>query len=77
MSDTNSPGGGFGDWEPDDSFDTAEADPEQVARFIQRLRVLLDLADADWDDFTDEQRQRRIELAVRLIAWGRRSGWVR
>ncbi len=58
----------FGDYEPDDSFDTAPADPEQVARRLHHYEG------GRWDDLTGEQRVARIGIMIRLIAWLRREG---
>jgi hypothetical protein len=65
----------FGDWEPDDSFDTAEADPEQVAIKLEKLRNEFHLGNGDgWDDLNEGQRQRRVEMVVRFLEWWRRQG---
>lgn len=64
----------FGDFENDDAFDTAPADPEQVARKLQRLRLDAGLAMDDWDDLTDEQRHATLAVVVLLLAWLRRQG---
>lgn len=59
---------GFGDYEPDDSFDVAPADPEQIARRYRRYEG------GTWDGLEVEERARRIAIAVRLVAWLRREG---
>jgi hypothetical protein len=68
----------FGDWEPDDSFDTAPADVEQVARKLQRFRREADLSRRvdrrDWDDLSPRDRAELIGIALRLLSWWRRSG---
>ena len=64
----------FGDYEPDDAFDTAEADPEQVAIKLQRLRREEGLDVDDWEELTDVQKAVRIAIIVRLLAWFRRQG---
>ena len=62
----------FGDHDPDDSFDpTAPLDLEQVAR------KLLALEGGQWDELTESQRDTRIRVIRRLIAWLRRSGHLR
>ena len=60
---------GFGDFEEADAFDTARADPEQVAR---KLAALGD--GKAWDKMTASQRFDRIVLASRLLDWLRREG---
>lgn len=67
----------FGDFENDDAFDTAPADPEQVARKLQRLRVGAGLSLDEWDALTDEQRLASVGVIVRLLAWLRRQGALR
>jgi hypothetical protein len=52
----------FGDYDPADAYDTAPADPVQVAR---KLRALYD---AGHDD---------VAVAVLLLAWLRRGGMAR
>jgi len=59
---------GFGDYEDADAFDTAPADPEQVAR------KLVELDGGDWRDLDDEHQARRIAIVVALLAWLRRQG---
>ena len=61
----------FGDHEPDDTFDTAEADPEQVAKKLHNLEG------GRWSALSEEEQRNRVELMVRLIAWLRRSGHFR
>jgi hypothetical protein len=62
---------GFGDHVPDDTFDTAEADPEQLAR---KLAVLEGI---DWDAMTDDWRRVRLARMVRFVEWLTRSGHFR
>lgn len=64
----------FGDFTDADAFDTAPADPEQVARKLQRLRVDAGLALDDWDALTDAQRSATVAVIVLLLAWLRRQG---
>jgi len=63
----------FGDFDPDDAVDTEPADPEQVARKIQRYREER-LGDGAWEDLTDAGRLVRIGIIVDLLAWMRRQG---
>lgn len=65
---------GFGDYEPDDALDTAEADPEQVAIKLQRLRREEGLDVDDWEELTDVQKAVRIAIIARLLDWFRRQG---
>jgi len=58
----------FGDFDDDDAFDTADPDPEQVARKIAALEGLA------WSNVPDEWRAARIAAAARLLAWLRRQG---
>ena len=67
----------FGDHEPADSYDTAPADPLQVAIKLHRLRRLEGLEDADWDELDDPERGVRLQIVVVLIDWGRRQGIFR
>jgi hypothetical protein len=65
----------FGDFEDDDSFDTAPADPEQVAIRLHRFWRDEGIGETvGWDDLSAEQRARRVRAMVRLIAWWRRQG---
>lgn len=66
----------FGDFDDDDAFDREPPDPEQVARKLLRYRMEID-GSADWDDLTDDQRQREIVAITRLLAWLRRQGAFR
>jgi hypothetical protein len=76
MSDVTSPD--FGDYDEADAFDTAEADPEQVAIFLQKLRRRVKLGRRidhhDWDDLDADDRERLTEIAERFLAWFRRNG---
>lgn len=65
----------FGDYTNDDAFDTAPADPEQVARRLHQLRQREGLDGADWDDLADTDRGRLVQIIVVLLAWGRRGGF--
>ncbi len=76
MSDTPT-NADFGDFTDDDAFDTAEADPEQVAIKLNRLRRERGLDVDDWEELTDQQRQVRIEVVDRLLTWLRRQGGLR
>jgi hypothetical protein len=60
---------GFGDFEPADAFDTARADPEQVARKLAELG-----GGKEGDRLTSGQRFDRIMIADRLLTWLRREG---
>jgi hypothetical protein len=66
----------YGDYDPDDAYDTAAADPEQVARKLHALRLDVNLEPtvALWGELSDQQRQRRIAVVVRFLEWWRRQG---
>lgn len=64
----------FGDFEEADAFDTAPADPEQVARRLQRLRLAYGLTTDRWEDLTEEERRATIPVIILLLAWLRRQG---
>ena len=65
----------FGDYETADAFDTEPADPEQVARKLQTLRVAEGLSTTNWDDdLTDGAKLVRIVVVGRLLDWLRRQG---
>lgn len=67
----------FGDFDDDDAYDTATADPEQVAVKIQRLRHEYGIDAGDWDALDHAARILRIGMAARLLAWLRRQGSLR
>jgi hypothetical protein len=70
----------FGDYEEDDAFDLAGPDAFQVAIKLQRLRREANLPrriDRDWDDLSEDDRNRLVEIMMKLLEWGRRQGWVR
>jgi hypothetical protein len=67
----------FGDFDNDDALDTAEPDPEQVARKIHRLRVLRNREMVDWDSLSDEDRATLIDIVAHLLAWLKRQGAIR
>ena len=58
----------IGDFEPDDAYDTAPADPEQVAR------KLVELEGGAWANLSYEQRDARIAVIALLLGWLRRQG---
>jgi hypothetical protein len=62
---------GFGDWEPDDSFDTADVDAEQLARKLAFLEGI------KWEDMTEEWRAIRLVRMLRFVEWLTRSGHFR
>jgi hypothetical protein len=64
----------FGDFDPDDAYDTEPADPEQVARKIQELRHAHNLSAERWDDLSPAGRANRVVIATLLLAWLRRQG---
>lgn len=64
----------FGDFDVNDAYDTAPADPEQVARRLQRYRRDRGLDPAGWDDLTPAQRLLLIAVVADLLAWLRRQG---
>ena len=61
----------FGDFEDADAYDTAPADPEQVAIRLHQYEGGV------WDDLTADQRAARVQIIVRLFAWLRRQGALR
>jgi len=61
----------FGDFEEEDAYDVAPADPEQVARRYAQYEGVR------WDDLLDTERARRIVVIALLIAWLRRQGHLR
>lgn len=67
----------FGDYESDDSYDTASADPEQVARALHRIRRDRGLETFEFGELTLAQQTLLIVVADALLARGRREGWVR
>jgi hypothetical protein len=67
----------YGDYDTDDSYDTASADPEQVARKLHQLRQIEGREDFDWEDLDDSERGVRVLIMALLLAWGRRQGFVR
>lgn len=64
----------IGDHDQADAFDTAPADPEQVARQVHRLRHREGLERAAWGELSVAQRARAVLVAAALLAWWRRSG---
>lgn len=64
----------FGDFDPLDAFDTAPADPEQVARRLHRLRRDDGFEIADWDDLSPADRGSLIQIIAVLLAWLHRQG---
>jgi hypothetical protein len=60
----------IGDYEPDDAFDVAPPDPEQVAR--KHAEYLGDR----WDRLDDGEQARRILAFGLLLGWLHRSGGV-
>jgi hypothetical protein len=64
----------FGDFDEADAYDTAPADPEQVARKIQRLRQELGIESGAWGSLEPAGQRKRIEVARRLLDWLRRQG---
>jgi hypothetical protein len=64
----------FGDWSDDDSFDTAPADPEQVARVLHRMRYERGLETAEFGELTLAQQTLLFAVASALLSWMRRQG---
>ena len=67
----------FGDYEADDAYDLAPADPLQVAVRLHQIRRREALEAADWDDLDDAERGVRVQIVTVLLAWGRRGGFFR
>jgi hypothetical protein len=67
----------FGDFDNDDALDTAEPDPEQVARKIHRLRLLRNRETIDWDSLSNDDRATLIDIVAHLLAWLKRQGAIR
>jgi hypothetical protein len=63
----------FGDFDPDDAFDTEPPDPEQVARLYVRYHPLI----PRWDDLDDGEKRMLIGVFVKLVATLRRQGAFR
>lgn len=63
----------FGDWDEDDSLDNEPADPEQVAIRLHRFRQEYESL-PQWDQLSQDQREKAILIIVRLLAWLRRQG---
>jgi hypothetical protein len=64
----------FGDFDADDAFDTAPADPEQVARKLHRLRMARGFEFGPWDRLGEPERGELIAIVADLLAWLRRQG---
>lgn len=64
----------FGDWDVADALDHEPADPEQVARKLQRLRHDANPGVATWDELTVAERVTAIAVMVLLLAWLHRQG---
>ena len=66
----------FGDIEPDDVFDTDEADPEAVARllFLALRRVTDDDTRPELDDLDPEEKRAYVLALAFLLARLRREG---
>jgi hypothetical protein len=64
----------FGDFEPDDAYDTEPADPEQVAIKLQKLRRDAGLDDVEWERISTSERATIIEVVAALLTWMRRQG---
>lgn len=64
----------FGDLEPDDVYDPAPADPEQVARRLHELRRLDGFEVQRWDDLTPGARVALVAIVAALLGWLRRQG---
>lgn len=72
----------FGDWDPDDAYDPAPPDPEQVAIRLHRLRDELGRAGGHgalprWEALDSEEELVAIWLTQQIIDWLRRQGAVR
>jgi len=77
FNDDLEPDGGF-DFELDDAYDTAPADPTQVAIRLHVYRIDGGLEpNVDWDDLELETRIMRVEVVARLLDWLRGSGVTR
>ena len=60
----------IGDFEEADAFDTAPADPEQVARRYRQYEG------GTWEGLTDEDRAHRVSIVALLLVWLRRQGGI-
>ena len=64
----------FGDFDESDAYDTAAADPEQVARKLHQLRRREGFEIAEWSDLTPADRTALVLIVAALLAWLRRQG---
>lgn len=64
----------FGDFEPDDAFDIAPPDAEQVARQLHLYRTRWDRTVTRWEELPPAHRAVAVALMVELLGWGRRQG---
>jgi hypothetical protein len=67
----------FGDFERDDAFDPAPADPEQVARKLHDLRRALEPELPTWTALDADEKAIRIRVVMRVLDWLRRQGSLR
>jgi hypothetical protein len=67
----------FGDAEPEDSYDVAPPDPEQVALRLHELREAHGLEVRRWEELTLGQQRALIAVVAMLLDWLRREGSLR
>ena len=64
----------FGDFDDPDAFDTAPADPEQVARRLHELRRREGFEIVDWEALDDVERLALVQVVAALLMWLHRQG---
>jgi len=67
----------FGDFDPDDAFDTEPADAEQVARKLHQYRQERERESVSWDDLSTAERLILVAIIAKLLDWLRRQGSLR
>ena len=67
----------FGDFDPDDAFDTSPPDPLQVAILLHRFKREEDPSLPQWDDLNPVERALTIKAIAKLIALLVRQGGIR
>ena len=64
----------FGDFELDDAYDPAPADPEQVARRLHQLRRRDGFEISTWEELPPGDRAALVAIVATLLGWLRRQG---